>query len=1837
MKRFTRGRGFRGILIISILLVFSVLSALKLDIDNPEDQPLFKCNESNGSFTEFTFTLSGMEVTEETVNGREYHHLWHNQAAYTIDEGMPELPMFGTMIAIPDNGTVSFEIVNQLYRDLNGFYIYPSQGVHLDGAPYEFQINKDFYGGKGSYEHQKVLVGEPAVMRDWRVVPVNVLPFEWDARTGNLRVITEITVRMHYSTEPGTNELDRGTRKYSRSFESLYAGTILNYEMVRDEEPDYQAPCVLVIHPNITDVNEQVDIYVDWKRTKGYHVIDASTTDTGTSSSSILNYIQNAYQSDEYPVEYVVLVGDMNGSIAIPSWIENFSTYQGEGDHPYTLLEGNDYLSDVFIGRISVSDVGDLMVYMTKMNIYEREVNIDFPQMYNHSLLVGDTSPSGFSCIVTNKYVKDQILMDDPDHTFTELYHDDPSPNEMNNALNQGALFFNYRGYLGMSNWDSSDIASLDNTNKLFNATIITCSTGSFSGTANTELVIRAGTPSAPKGGVSAIGMATSGTHTQFNNSLNGGIYHGIQSLGMRTMGEAHNNGQVEFYAAYWNCAQNYVKMFTHWFNQMGDPVLNIWVAEPLDMQVTYDTSIPKGQDFIEVNVTDMEGYPIQDAWVTARKFDESILATGFTNNIGSIVLPINGESTGNVNLTVTADDHIPHLGQFTVQTSGGLSYYTMAIDDDNAGDSQGNDNGNVEPGEIIELVTSLKNYSSNGYSQVQAELISNDPYIEILTANGAYGTISAGGTAEVVQPYVFSVSSDAPDMHQAEFLFNISDDSGNEWSDRLWIPIEGNDLDITGLQVIDGNNTMDPGDTVNLRFTIVNNGQTDLTDVWAELRSLNGLIGVNDSLAYFGNLNVGQSATCTTNDFEIYSMAQILPGMQIPLELNLYNNDGYAEEEIETLPIGNVTVNDPIGPDAYGYICYDSNDTDYVDAPEYEWIEINPSSGGEGTDTGLVSSSIEHGVIDFFDLPFTFSFYGQEYDNIGICTNGYITFGYPESENVSFRNWPIPGAMGTSPMIAGFWEDLLVTNSNKVYYWYDDESATPAFIIQYDNCQIATGSNVTFEIILYDPEFSATPQGDGLIKIQYQEFNNTDSINEYNGWQGNYCTVGIEDHTGTMGLQYTYDDEYPTGAMTLADNTAILFTGVPIIYPDSYLMLGDIVVHDENGSGVIDAGESVNLGVFLQNVGLTETAGAFAELSCYDPYVNVTADTAYYQSIESGQSASNTTFFSFETLPYTPDNHVINFEMNIENVDGEWDYFFTLVVRKPSVTLLSSMINDIDQNNNGVMDPGETAQLIINLTNDSASPAEDVVAVLSSDSEDITISNPQISYGTILPGHNKQQVFTITVSENAETPGSAEFNLNINFLHAEASNYTFPMGIGDWGFQESFESDNGGFYSYAGWQYGTPTMGAHSGEKCWATHIASDYGNHVSWYLNTERFFIGDNTWLTYWQYYDTELGYDGGNVKISNSNGIAWDLITPEGGYPTAQISSSTSGVGGEPGYTGNSNGWQQVSYDLSEYTGEEIILRWHFGSNGSNVAYGWAIDDVVVSGGQERSGIINGNVTLSEPYGNIEKTEVTVGSYTTFPNEEGDYTLYVPGGLYDLTATLPGYEIGLYEDVTIEAGEVFDDYDFAINWLCPATELACEVDEDTGDLTLTWEYDLPATTREKSRKYATTNREEFVQFNIYKQIESGYFEMVDSTTTQEFEDVIESSRIYRYYVTVLYDTGESLPTEIISIVHYNENENENIPKFVNNLENNYPNPFNPETNFAFSIAKPGKVSLKIYNVKGQLVKTLVNERMDQGRHMITWSGTADTGKPVSSGIYFYRLQTDKYTQTRKALLLK
>ena len=107
------------------------------------------------------------------------------------------------------------------------------------------------------------------------------------------------------------------------------------------------------------------------------------------------------------------------------------------------------------------------------------------------------------------------------------------------------------------------------------------------------------------------------------------------------------------------------------------------------------------------------------------------------------------------------------------------------------------------------------------------------------------------------------------------------------------------------------------------------------------------------------------------------------------------------------------------------------------------------------------------------------------------------------------------------------------------------------------------------------------------------------------------------------------------------------------------------------------------------------------------------------------------------------------------------------------------------------------------------------------------------------------------------------------------------------------------------------------------------------------------------------------------------------------------------------------------------------------------------------------------------------------------------------------------------------------------------------------------------------------------------------------------------------------------IIDTITSVEDENIIPEKFY--LKQNYPNPFNPETTIAFNLPNKSKVCLEIFNIKGQKVITLINEEKETGFHKIIWNGRDSNNRKVSSGVYFYRIITEKNEKIKKMILIK
>ncbi|HNS84077.1 MAG TPA: C25 family cysteine peptidase [Candidatus Cloacimonas sp.] len=1815
---------------IAILILLCLFNVLLAETFIPEEKSLSVVSQNADKIN---LQLQVPELQIEDINNSNFKALSMQGASVTAETGFPELPVFSAWIAIPPKGDIEIKVTGGEVITKQG--LVPKPVFATKDQEIANDYNKTVYSSASLYPANSYSYSQPQIMRDFRVVQITLNPVQYIAETQELKIQKQMEVEIEIKDRPGINEM-ADYNGYSYAFTNLYESMIANFAYYRDAVLAPQPARVLLIYGNNTDAVfiAKLNEFVAWKRQKGYEVNIVSTLETGGSSTqAIHNYIQSQYDNVSTRPDFIILLGDTNGSYTIPTYTEQFSGYGGEGDYPYTFLAGNDYLGDAFIGRISAENLSQLDVLFTKIYAVEKNVNVsgNAGAWLNKMLLIGDTSSSGISTIYINKFIKEIAKRTNPDYTFLENYSSGFAA-YINSGFNQGVAFFNYRGYISMSGWSPS--GSLINGNKLPHSTILTCSTGDFENdNATSEDLIRLGTSAAPAGAITAIGMSTSGTHTTFNNCLNAGIYDGIFTYGMRSMGEALLNAKLYIKQVYGSVHDNEANYFAHWCNLMGDPTVEVFTQIPDVFNLACADVLPLGSNLLDIEVTDSSGTGVENACVTLYSSAQNIIVGKvFTDSEGKATINISGGMLNELTVTVSRHNFKPFQKVVTIDPTGSLVYLNKIIFDDGTNGSYGNGDSFATAGETIALSLEIKNTTSATVPATTAILSADDPYITILNSESSFGAISSNATLWSNSVFTFSIVNNLPPQHSVRFTLALTTADQNVYSFVFHTVIYNAFLLVHNYTITAGsNNILDPGEAGFLSLTIKNNSIAPVFDVYAELSSLNDLLTVSDSTSYVGSI-LGNSLGNTVEGFTVFARPILIPGMQMPLRLHLYNEWGFDQYAEFNIQIGQVNAHTPLGPDAYGYFIYDITDTAYPDCPVYEWIEINPSLGGSGTkittfyDPGSSSDEGDQtGAITLqqIDLPFTFPFYGIDYNQITVCVNGFIVMGV--TENGEFRNYHLPGGYGPSPMLAPFWDDLCLINDAGIYKYYDSQNHR--FIIEY--YKMRNGYNrsslETFEVIFYDPVFYPTSMGQGMVKFQYQDFNNVDiGQGGYSPTHGNFCTVGIKDHTNTVGLEYTFNNQYANAAAPITNSSALLITTAPVLYESPFLILDEVIINDSNFNHIIEPGETVELGIELMNIGLSPATQVQLSAFCSSEYVVLMNAYSTYSNISGDSTEINNTPITLQIDANCPDGAEILINLHISISGNIWDFPVYITVHKPDIQYSGMYMNDcISGNGNGLIDPGETLDLIINFANNTPVSATNISGTITCLSEFVTIHNSSCIISSLLAGGISQAVYNITISPNVIVGNNLTFYLTYLADLTTIHNEQLVLSVGTTGMNADFENNNGNFVpnpSSNGWEWGVSTVaGAHSGTKVWGTRLNSPYPNNANYQLTTPSVYIGNNFMLEFWHYFNTEVNYDGGNVKISTNGGATWTLITPEGGYPASNL-----GVLNGPGYDGNSGGWVFARFNLSIYANQSVQFRFTFASDSGVTGDGWFIDDVRTTGFVEFAGKVFGTVTSGNPDIDFSKVNVqNSNSWITHPDVEGHYTFYLPIGVHSLSAFADGYLDSNSVEVTISLANPSAQQDFYLAYFAPVSGISYNVADSV--LNLIWnppsEPEFP-----------------LMHYEIYRRINAGAFALAGITNLPVYAETLEElGTDYYFYVVCVYSEGSSVPSEILHFNYITNNEDPLHPPLVTKLLNNYPNPFNPETNIRFTLQETAPAKLYVYNIKGQLVKKLIDEILPSGMHQIVWNGKDSNNRNVASGMYFYLLESKNYSCMKKMLLLK
>ena len=403
---------------------------------------------------------------------------------------------------------------------------------------------------------------------------------------------------------------------------------------------------------------------------------------------------------------------------------------------------------------------------------------------------------------------------------------------------------------------------------------------------------------------------------------------------------------------------------------------------------------------------------------------------------------------------------------------------------------------------------------------------------------NELIGKSISNSLGELIIDFDSNVSSEltlflnAPQYKQKSISLNYISDDGSTYTELLPLDLScahvlyavEND---NGTQI---NNIVDyasNNDSVSyfIRLDMFNNSSETINfnyEITSLSESIYSLHLSNDTVANCpsGDFCCGNNSLCDTDsgDFLHFTIDEnAVEGSVATIVVN-FSSDTYE--------IQNYTIDFPISnswssynstlPSVecdYGYKAYDHTDIDYEEHPVYDWIEINEI----GTNLNLTDDS----HINDVQIGFDFKYFGETYNSMTICSNGWTSF---ESCPIShFWNFSIPNPMGPSAMLAPFMDDLDDNGGTVPFNVYAYNTNDGRFIVEWDH--VLNGEDdqdcpncidETFQMIIFDPSIYPTATGDGDIIFQYKEVYDIDQ-------NGNYATIGIESPDQNDGVEYLF------------------------------------------------------------------------------------------------------------------------------------------------------------------------------------------------------------------------------------------------------------------------------------------------------------------------------------------------------------------------------------------------------------------------------------------------------------------------------------------------------------------------------------------------------------------------------------------------------------------------------------------------------------------------------------------------------------------------------------------
>lgn len=1085
-------------IILTFLLALNILGAADLIRPSVELTP-----GPNGIYVELDFgNVSDAQWKGVLEDPESFHNYGFGVAG---EPGEAALPMFTIFVPLLENAITT---VSNITRDdvvLPGIAVKAATQGHLDSERQAVEISAYDWDRAARSRTQEIQPGEAMMIRGKTFLPVTIRPV--GLNVGSQSIVAPRSMGFELS---GVELGDVSNLSED--------GGILSVIQPGEQFPS-RGHYLIISPPQFIDY---IQYFADWKTRMGYAVTIVGTAATGSSASAIKSFIQTAWDTWEDQPDYLVLVGDEDRGIP-GHYIQN---PQGDflvTDHPYALLEGDDSFPELMVGRLSVDTITELVSFTAKIVSYESNPEMGSTDWFQRALMISTTWGAA-STQATKEWVADKMLENGFNHVYTAYHPEVSTTSAIANPINAGVGFVNYRGFGMYNGWFGPDFLNSDIYRLIHSGTrtpVITsvvCGGGNFAASENDpcfgEVWTRIGTFGVPNGAVAFFGPSELYTHTQFNNVIDIGIYSGIFDQGITTLGEALWNGKFELWRNYHQNTyfpfDQTPEFYHHIYNLLGDPGMQLWTAVPEILSVSHVDTLLAGDNYIQINVTDTLDQPIPGAYVSLSNSENA--RGGYTDESGQIALPVVSNMGDELNITVTGKNLLPYLASIPV--SAGDHALELA-----AWDFQ--DGAQPVAGDSTAMVISLNNPGST-LNDVLLTVTSETPGFSL---NQSFMLNSIGAQSVVDMDSLRFVAPLLP--HGTPMIFELEIETSLEtWTWQHFAVLQAPQLSITGLDVVSG--SLHAGETVQVAMEVSNTGGSESQPI-----SMTPL--PNDLVTFYEGISMAalgvDDTEISTETLEITFQEILFPGENIELSFECIQGD-VVDTLGFTVQLDGANRFGPSQRDGYGYRLFDQYDLNYSKAPVFDWLEIDPDLGGNGTMVDVIDNWEEEDASEILNLPFTVNYYGESFDQITVCSNGWAAFG--AHEVVNFHNRRIPSPIGPTAMLAPFWDDLK-THLGGVYTKHD--AVNDLFIIEWSRVRsLFENADMSFQLVIYGTDETPTVSGDNDIKFQYNEYANLDLAS-------NFATIGIESPNSEMGIQASYNNIDHPSIGEIGNGTALLFT----------------------------------------------------------------------------------------------------------------------------------------------------------------------------------------------------------------------------------------------------------------------------------------------------------------------------------------------------------------------------------------------------------------------------------------------------------------------------------------------------------------------------------------------------------------------------------------------------------------------------------------------------------------------------------------------------------------------